>query len=402
MSSPTPVADPAEAEEFIRLFHHEHPQSGPVHARVAWVLAEIAATGTYQHTSAELAFGARVAWRNAARCIGRLYWRSLQVRDLRAVRNPDAVATHCAEHLRQAYNGGKLRPVISVFAPDHPSSPAPRIWSEQLIRYAGYRQSEGPALGDPRYTGYTEKAIELGWTPPPVRGDFDVLPLIIESVDRGPKLYELPAEVVNEVRLSHPLYPWFADLGLRWHAVPAISNMTMVIGGVRYPAAPFNGWYMGTEIGSRNLADTDRYNMLPEIAHRLGLDTRNDRTLWKDRALVELNLAVLHSYAQAGVTISDHHTESQRFLTHLAKEEKAGRQCPADWSWIVPPLSGGSTPVFHRYYDESRLKPEFIAEEAAVHCGRDGGPGHFVDEDIETPTIRLEPNRIMWNYLAKV
>jgi nitric-oxide synthase len=23
-----------------------------------------------------------------------------------------------------------------------------------------------------------------------------------------------------------------------------------------------------------------------------------------------------------------------------------------DWSWIVPPISGGLTPVFHRYYDE--------------------------------------------------
>jgi nitric-oxide synthase len=36
----------------------------------------------------------------------------------------------------------------------------------------------------------------------------------------------------------------------------------------------------------------------------------------------------------------------------VAKEEKAGRRCPADWSWIVPPVSGGLTPVYHRYYDE--------------------------------------------------
>ena len=27
--------------------------------------------------------------------------------------------------------------------------------------------------------------------------------------------------------------------------------------------APFNGWYMGTEIGARNLADADRYDLLP-------------------------------------------------------------------------------------------------------------------------------------------
>jgi nitric-oxide synthase, bacterial len=69
-----------------------------------------------------------------------------------------------------------------------------------------------------------------------------------------------------EVPVVHPEYEWFAGLGLRWHASPAISNMPLVIGGVRYTAAPFNGSYLGTEIGARNLADTDRYDMLPIIA----------------------------------------------------------------------------------------------------------------------------------------
>jgi nitric-oxide synthase len=41
------------------------------------------------------------------------------------------------------------------------------------------------------------------------------------------------------------------------------------------------------------------------------------------------------------------------------REEAAGRRCPADWSWIVPPVSGGSTPVFHRYDDEGRPRPRF-------------------------------------------
>ena len=48
---------------------------GPLERRVAQVRESIAATGTYEHTFAELTWGARVAWRNAARCIGRLYWR---------------------------------------------------------------------------------------------------------------------------------------------------------------------------------------------------------------------------------------------------------------------------------------------------------------------------------------
>jgi nitric-oxide synthase len=136
--------------------------------------------------------------------------------------------------------------------------------------------------------------------------------------------------------------------------------MCLEIGGLCYPCAPFNGWYMGAEIGARNLADAGRYDQLPVVAERLGLDTSTERSLWRDHALVELNVAVLHSFERAGVTMTDHHTESGRFLTHLAREEKAGRVCPADWSWIVPPISGGVTQVFHRYYDNRALTPAFV------------------------------------------
>lgn len=82
------VTDRREAERFVRQFHEEEPRAGDAERRVREVLAEIDRTGTYEHTPQELAFGARVAWRNAARCIGRLYWRSLVVRDLRHVSSP--------------------------------------------------------------------------------------------------------------------------------------------------------------------------------------------------------------------------------------------------------------------------------------------------------------------------
>src|SRR5258708_37001189 len=55
------------------------------------------------------------------------------------------------------------------------------------------------------------------------------------------------------------------------------------------------------------------------------LDTRSDRSLWKDRALVELNAAVLHSFAQAGVAMVDHHTVARQFMLHQEREMKAGR-----------------------------------------------------------------------------
>ncbi|APU16276.1 MULTISPECIES: nitric oxide synthase oxygenase [Actinoalloteichus] len=364
----------AQAEEFLDLFEKEHDMAGALQSRRRWIRAEIEATGTYVHTTAELVFGARVAWRNSARCIGRLYWKSLRVRDFRAVRGSAAVAERCVDHLRSATNNGRVRPTISVFAADAPDRPGPRIWNEQLIRYAGYRTEDGGVLGDPRYLDFTEAVQALGWQPPAQPGAFDVLPLVIDSPEEGTRWFELPRSVVHEVELRHPELPWFAELGLRWHTVPAISNMSLVIGGVSYSAAPFNGWYMGTEIGARNLADHDRYAMLPEVARRMGLDTSSEQTLWKDRALVELNRAVLHSFAKAEATITDHHTESERFLTHVSREEKAGRSCPADWSWIVPPLSGSLTPVFHRYYDTEELWPNFVLDDEAAKRGTQGGP----------------------------
>jgi nitric-oxide synthase, bacterial len=269
------------------------------------------------------------------------------------------VAAESFAHLREATNGGRVRPTLTVFAPATPDRPGPRIWNEQLIRYAGYRRSDGTVLGDPHYVGFTNTVREPGWPGGP-GSSFDVLPLLVQAPGEPPRLFDVPGDAVLEVPFSHPRYEWFADLGLRWHAVPAIANMCLEIGGICYPAAPFNGWYMGTEIGARNLADTDRYNLLPLIAGRLGLDTADERSLWRDRALVELNLAVLHSFDTAGVTMADHHTESHRFLIHLAREQRAGRITPADWSWIVPPISGAATPVFHRYYDAADLRPNYV------------------------------------------
>lgn len=53
-------------------------------------------------TKAELEFGARVAWRNNARCIGRLFWRSLLVRDCRHVADSRGVYAALCEHLALA------------------------------------------------------------------------------------------------------------------------------------------------------------------------------------------------------------------------------------------------------------------------------------------------------------
>jgi len=348
----------AAAERFIALFHEENPRAGAFADRMRQVRGEVKAHGTYRHTPEELAFAARVAWRNSSRCIGRLYWRTLRVRDRRQVSAADQIAAECFTHLREATNGGRIRPVITVFAPDAPGRPGPRILNSQLVGYAGHQAGQA-VIGDPAHLEITRLARELGWRSGDPPGRFDLLPLIVQPSGLPRAWFELPGDAVLEVPLRHPDLAWFGELQLRWYAVPVISDMYLEAGGICYPAAPFNGWYMCTEIGSRDLGDEGRYNQLPEIAARMGLSIGGLRTLWKDRAVTELNAAVLHSYEMSGVKIADHHTESERFLAHLEKEEQHGRRCPADWSWIVPPTAGSTTPVFHRYYDDFEASPNF-------------------------------------------
>jgi nitric-oxide synthase, bacterial len=366
------------AERFITLFHTEN-RAGPPDSRLRQVHREIETAGTYWHTPAELEFGARVAWRNSSRCIGRLYWQSLQVRDRREVTAASDIAAESILHLRQATNGGRIRPVITVFAPDAPDRPGPRILNPQLIRYAGYQTADGAVIGDPANADVTRLALDLGWPSGGPGGRFEILPLLVQQADAPVTLHELPADAALEIPIGHPEFDWFADLGLRWYAVPVVSDMYLDIGGVCYPAAPFNGWYMCTEIGSRDLGDCGRYDQLPVIARHMGLSTTSDRTLWKDRAMTELNLAVLHSFSMAGVTIADHHTESARFLQHVEREERQGRACPADWTWIVPPAASSATPVFHRYYQNFDQTPNFCRHPPLTRLK----PARFPDDQPE-------------------
>ena len=176
----------------------------------------------------------------------------------------------------------------------------------------------------------------------------------------APRVFELPRDAVVEVPLVHPVFDWFADLGLKWHAVPALSGMRLEIGGVSYTAAPFNGWYMGTEIGARDFGDASRYNVLPLVAEKMGLDRRSEHSLWIDRALLEMNVAVNHSFAKARISLVDHHMAARHFMRHIEREGKARRAITGQWNWLVPPMSGSTTPVFHRGYKNSILKPSFF------------------------------------------
>ncbi|MGI8665197.1 MAG: nitric oxide synthase oxygenase [Jatrophihabitans sp.] len=364
--SVSPIAPPSlptlDSDEVIaqaaEFFAFPEVQAVTDQGRFPEVRAEILRTGSYQHSATELLVGAKLAWRNHARCAGRYSWRNLRLLDMRDRRTPDEIAEGCFEHLRVSTNEGKLRSVITVFDQARPGRPGPRVHNPQLIRYAGYRAAEG-TTGDPLHIELTERVQALGWAGS--GGHFDVLPLLVSVDDSPPSMYDVPAGAVLEVPIEHPELSWFAELGLRWHANPAISNLCLEIGGIQYPAAPFSGWYVSSEIGARNLSDGDRYDMLPEIARRMGLSTKRNASLWKDRALIELNRAVLWSYDKAGVYIVDHHTAAAQFVTHVDREAKCGREVPADWAWVNPPLSASTTPTYHRSFDrpDFSLRPNF-------------------------------------------
>ncbi len=332
-----------EAESFLGQMYAELGVSGALGPRMEEVREEVARTGTWTHTSDELAFGARLAWRNATRCVGRFFWKHLVVRDMRHLVNEEDIFQALVDHLRVATNGGDLVSTITVF---RTGAPDIRLYNTQLLRYAGYRQADGTILGDPANVELTDQALALGWRGKGTR--FDILPLMVRVGDRPPQWFEIPDDAILRVPIVHPDYAWFSEMELEWYALPAVSEIGLDLGGVVYRSAPFNGFYMSTEIGARNFSDANRYNLLPEVARRMGLNMASSAALWKDRAMVELNTAVLYSFQQKGVRILDHHSACDYFLQFERQEKAAGRPVYGDWSWLVPPMSGSASPLWLR------------------------------------------------------
>uniref|UniRef100_A0A8C1PH02 Nitric oxide synthase n=1 Tax=Cyprinus carpio TaxID=7962 RepID=A0A8C1PH02_CYPCA len=325
--------------------------------RLEEVKKEIETSGTYQLKDTELIYGAKHAWRNAARCVGRIQWSKLQVFDARDCTTAHGMFNYICNHIKYATNKGNLRSAITIFPQRTDGKHDFRVWNSQLIRYAGYKQPDGSILGDPASVELTEICIQQGWKAPKSR--FDVLPLLLQANGNDPELFEIPGDLVLEVPIIHPKFEWFKELNLKWYGLPAVSNMLLEIGGLEFTACPFSGWYMGTEIGVRDFCDSSRYNILEEVATMMGLDTRKTSSLWKDQALVEINIAVLYSFQMSKVTIVDHHSATESFMKHMENEYRVRGGCPGDWVWIVPPMSGSITPVFHQEMLNYRLTPSF-------------------------------------------
>lgn len=129
-------------------------------------MLEIQGTGTYTHTSEELQTGARLARQNSAKCIGRIAWNTLLVRNCRHAESAHDSFKEFEEHLRIATCGTNIQSVMSVFKPKAVNEMwGTRFWSSQFVRYAGYKNQEnGELLGDPSNVDFTECKLPTGPT----------------------------------------------------------------------------------------------------------------------------------------------------------------------------------------------------------------------------------------------
>jgi nitric oxide synthase oxygenase domain/subunit len=116
------------------------------------------------------------------------------------------------------FNEGRILPTVFVSPPRTPGKRVPMVWNRQILALAGYGQEDGSILGDPAKGDMTQSIIDFGWRPVSKKSRWDLLPLVTMAEND-----------------------------------------------------PFIGWFMDAEIGIRNLADTFRYNALPDIANGLQL-----------------------------------------------------------------------------------------------------------------------------------
>ncbi|KAI9704975.1 MAG: hypothetical protein M1836_006755 [Candelina mexicana] len=319
--------------------------------------------GNWTQTPRELEFGLRRAWRNARKCIMRSHCEELELCDLRSVTSSAGMARELIRGISKAYNSGIIKPTAFVFPPRMPMKRGPMIWNSQVLAFAGYEAEDGSIIGDPMSVQLTKEIIDLGWEPPEQRGRWDLLPLVTMADGDLPVIAELPSNLRKLVEIRHPQYnAEFEGLDLKWVPFPALTRLGFDIGGVQYTAAPFIGWFMDAEIGVRDLADSFRYNVLPDIINALdltrgrfvkGVDSFEDlpeyeRLAMLSRAQSELNYAVHWSYLRAKVNMTDTLTASMKWCHYDDEFEKRnGYRLPADPYWLAPP-QGSIVPLWHR------------------------------------------------------
>lgn len=84
----------------------------------------------------------------------------------------------------------------------------------------------------------------------------------------------------------------------------------------------------------------------------------------------------------------DHHSAAESFMKYMQNEYRLRGGCPADWVWIVPPMSGSITPVFHQemlnyvltpfyYYQVPVIQKDVTLVEGISSAGDNRGPDNI-------------------------
>ena len=76
-----------------------------------------------------------------------------------------------------------------------------------------------------------------------------------------------------------------------------------------------------------------------------------------DHFFTDYRAVNLHVIQADRVTIMDHHVATESFMKHFNNEMKLRNGCPGDWVWLVPPISGSTTPIFHQEILNYMLNP---------------------------------------------
>lgn len=99
------------ASDFIcQYYAHVNELNSVGHElRMSQIKNQILEDGTYHLTYEELLFGAKTAWRNAARCIGRFNWNKIKLFDCRHVKSTAEMFEALCNHIKYSQNNGNIR-----------------------------------------------------------------------------------------------------------------------------------------------------------------------------------------------------------------------------------------------------------------------------------------------------
>ena len=112
----------------------------------------------FELTLQELKHAVQYAWRNNTKCVGKIWWETLTLRDCRYIQSVEEMFDTICEHLKKSINNGRIKNTISVFPQKKTGQPDLfRIWNRNILMYAGYQDYDNDCfIGNKSNIGFTE------------------------------------------------------------------------------------------------------------------------------------------------------------------------------------------------------------------------------------------------------